>query len=181
MLIKSYLIDFDNVKQHYQELKEHYSDFPNPYDNTALGMELHYTDLQIMDYQNYLKGLGDKVINFYKTFKINRGECWRTCWFFCFNTDKERFEMVEGYYDNIKSLYHFMVIDTHTGRLIDPHFDLDGVRVNNFTITKQMDIWTYQDECEKIEQEKKKKKKEDEKKFQEALKILKKLLAEKNF
>ena len=160
MIVRSFNTDqFKGIDNNYQELKEKYPEITSNGD-TPLDMEYHYNELQRVDYANYLTGLGKDVLRFYNTFKINEGECWRTCFFFCMKTDPKRFEMVEGYYEGLKSLYHWQVIDTTTGRLIDPHFDLAKFNITDFTITKQIDIWSYQDECEEEER----KKKEEEKK-----------------
>ena len=165
MIVRSYITDdFNKVDNNYQELKEKYTEITSNGD-TLLDLEYHYNELQRVDYADYLTGLGKDVLRFYKSFKINEGECWRTCFFFCMNTDPKRFEMVEGYYEGLRSLYHFQVIDTLTGRLIDPHFDLAKFNITDFTITKQMDIWTYQENCEREERKKKKQEKKNKKLF----------------
>jgi superfamily I DNA and RNA helicase len=78
--------------------------------------------------------------------------------------------MCEGYYDGMPSLYHWVVKDTETGRLIDVHFDLIGTTIDSFTITNEMTINEYDIITSDKEKRKKQEKKKQKKEFQKLLK-----------
>ena len=174
MILRSYNTDkFKGIDNNYQELSEKYPHITSNGD-TALDMEYHYNELQKEDYAQLLTELGQhyEVFDFYNTFQITEGQCWETSYQFCSHTDPYRFEMVEGYYEGMKSLYHWMVIDTITGNLIDPHFDLMKETISDFTITGQQDIWTYQCWVEYEEEERKKEEEQSLKDYEKMIKNL---------
>jgi hypothetical protein len=153
MILKNYFFQKDNY-DNYNELVLQYPDIVKE-DDSNVGEYQHYNELQKYDYIQYLTSL-DKVMAFYGHWPrfLVQGECWRTCYMFCVQTDYKRYKMCEGYYDGLPSLYHWVVKDTETGRLIDVHFDLIGTTIDSFTITNEMTIKQY----DKITSKKKSKK-----------------------
>jgi len=170
MILNNYLFRKDEVSDHYNQLVKQYPEIIKD-DDTMIGEYLHYNELQKFDYMEYLSSL-DKVLEFYGRYteRLVQGECWRTCYNFCFHINKERYKMCEGYYDGMPSLYHWVVKDTETGRLIDVHFDLIGTTIDSFTITNEMTINEYNIITSDKEKRKKQEKKKQKKEFQKLLK-----------
>ena len=176
MILNNLLFRKDELTDHYNQLSAQYPEIVKEEDS-IFGEFLHYKQLQQYDYMEYLSSL-DRVVEFYGRYaeRLVEGECWRTCYNFCFHINPKRYKMCEGYYDGMPSLYHWVVKDTETGRLIDVHFDLIGTIIDTFTITKEMTIGEYDKITSDEQKRKKKEKKEQEKEFKKLLKKLPGLL-----
>lgn len=130
-----------------------------------LNVEAHYNELQKAYYIDLVSSLGDKESEFYENYKPTPNECWKTCYHFCL-IDPKRYKMVEGHYDGLRSLYHWVVKDLVSDEYIDVHFDLVGTCIESFTPKREMTTKEYDQQF--IDQKKEEKRKEKE--FQEMLK-----------